>query len=124
VVEDYEDLRDLIAEILVGAGYRVLTALDGEAGLTLSREHSGEIDVLLTDIVMPNMLGPDLAEKMQTDHPELRVLFMSGHAQPAFGTATLAPGIQLLQKPFMADELLDKLHQVMSTASDGGVGVS
>jgi len=120
VVEDYEDLRDLIEEILKAAGYRVLTAPDGAAGLTLAREHSGEIDALLTDIVMPHMLGPDLADQMKADNPGLRILFMSGHAQPALGTTTLAPGTELLQKPFMAEELLDKLHEVLAAPASGG----
>jgi PAS domain S-box-containing protein len=125
VVEDYADLRDLIEEILKGAGYQVLAAQDGAAGLNVARAHVREIDVLLTDIVMPNMLGPDLAEKLKSDNPQLRVLFMSGHAQPALGTMALAPGTQLLQKPFMADELLDKLHEVLAAPADGGaVGVS
>jgi CheY-like chemotaxis protein len=120
VVEDYPDLRELIEEILQAAGYRVLTAPDGAAGLKLSRERSGEIDVLLTDIVMPNMLGPDLAEQMKSDNPGLRVLFMSGHAQPALGMTTLAAGTQLLQKPFMADELLDKLHDMIAAPVNTG----
>jgi two-component system cell cycle sensor histidine kinase/response regulator CckA len=120
LVEDYDDLRELIQEILKAAGYQVLSAPDGAAGLTLSREHSGEIDVLLTDVVMPNMLGPDLADQMKADNPALRVLFMSGHAQPALGMTTLTPDIQLLQKPFMEDELLDKLHEVMAAPVSGG----
>ena len=125
VVEDYADLRELIEEILKSAGFRVLVAQDGAAGLKVAREHIGEIDVLLTDIVMPNMLGPDLADKLKADNPGLRVLFMSGHAQPALGTMVLTPGVQLLQKPFMADELLDKLHEVLAAPADGGaVGVS
>jgi PAS domain S-box-containing protein len=125
VVEDYADLRDLIEEILRAAGYQVLTAPDGAAGLRLSREHSGEIDVLLTDVVMPNMLGPDLADQMKADNPRLRVLFMSGHAQPAMGLTSLTPDTQLLQKPFMEDELLDKLQEVLATPVPGGaLGVS
>jgi two-component system cell cycle sensor histidine kinase/response regulator CckA len=125
VVEDYADLRELIEEILKSAGFRVLVAQDGAAGLNVAREHAGEIDVLLTDIVMPNMLGPDLADKLKSDNPGLRVLFMSGHAQPALGTMVLSPGTQLLQKPFMADELLDKLREVLAAPADGGaVGVS
>ena len=117
VVEDYDDLRDLIEEILRSAGYQVLTARDGAAGLTLSREHPGEIDALLTDIVMPNMLGPDLAEQMKAEHPGLRVLFMSGHAQPVLGTAAmLSPDSPLLQKPFMAPDLLDKLREVLGAS--------
>jgi two-component system, cell cycle sensor histidine kinase and response regulator CckA len=84
----------------------------------MAREHAGEIDVLLSDIVMPNMLGTDLAERLRSENPELRVIFMSGHAQPVLGNATDIPaGIPLLQKPFMAGELLAKLKQVLSTPS-------
>jgi len=118
VVEDYADLRELIGDILKGAGYQVLSAPDGAAGLAMAREHPGEIDVLLTDIVMPNMLGTELAEQLRSDNPGLRVLFMSGHAQPTLGPRTaLPPGAVLLQKPFMADELLDKLHRVLSVST-------
>ena len=123
VVEDYPDLRELIEEILKAAGYQVLSAPDGAAGLKLAREHAGEIDVLLTDVVMPNMLGPDLADALKADYSGLRVLFMSGHAQPALGMTTLAPGTRLLQKPFMAEELLDQLREVLAAPVDAA-GVS
>jgi two-component system cell cycle sensor histidine kinase/response regulator CckA len=115
VVEDYPALRDLIEEILKHAGYKVLAALNGGAALDLARQHRGEIDVLLTDVVMPNMLGPDLAEQLRHESPGLRVLFMSGHAQPVLGSATsLDPSMPLLQKPFMEAELLHKLHEVLA----------
>jgi PAS domain S-box-containing protein len=120
VVEDYEDLRELIEEILTRAGYRVLSARDGEAALTLAREHPGKIDVLLTDIVMPKMLGTDLADQLQAENSQLRVIFMSGHAQPVLGnTTSISPDFPLLQKPFMAPELLEKLHQVLSSTTRG-----
>ena len=116
LVEDYADLRELFVEILQGASYRALAAPDGASALTIAREHAGEIDVLLTDIVMPNMLGTDLAEKLRGENPGLRVIFMSGHAQPVLGNATSIPAdIPLLQKPFMEGELLAKLKQVLST---------
>jgi two-component system, cell cycle sensor histidine kinase and response regulator CckA len=119
VVEDYEELRMLFEEILTGAGYKVLSAPDGGAALALARQHSGEIDVLLTDIVMPNMLGPDLAAQMKVENPGLRVLFMSGHAQPALGgLAALPTGVPLLQKPFMGPELLQKLRGVLAAPPD------
>jgi PAS domain S-box-containing protein len=120
VVEDYEDLRELFEEILVSAGYRVFTAPDGAAALELAREHPGEIDVLLTDIVMPNMLGPELAAQLKKESADLRVLFMSGHAQPALaGAAALPPGARLLQKPFMGQELLEQLRQVLAAPPAG-----
>jgi PAS domain S-box-containing protein len=116
LVEDYQDLRELFVEILEGAGYRVLAAPDGAVALNVAREHAGEIDVLLSDIVMPNMLGTDLAEKLLAENPDLRVVFMSGYAQPILGNATAIPeDIPLLQKPLMQNDLLEKLEQVLST---------
>jgi CheY-like chemotaxis protein len=122
VVEDYPELRELIEETLKLHGYRLFSAPDGEAALTIAREHAGEIDIVLTDIVMPHMLGTDLAAQLKIENPNLRVLFMSGHAQPALGgAAALPPGVQLLQKPFMGVELLDKLNEVLA-APPYGVG--
>jgi PAS domain S-box-containing protein len=120
VVEDYGELRDLFEVILKGAGYRVMTAPDGSAALELARSHRGRIDVLLTDVVMPNMLGPELAQQLRAENPRLRVVFMSGHAQPMLGTAALEPGVPLLQKPFMAPELLQKLREVLAAPIGGG----
>jgi CheY-like chemotaxis protein len=115
VVEDYQDLRELFEEILTEAGYRVLTASDGAAGLEAARLHAGEIDLLLTDIVMPNMLGSDLAHQVRLEHPGLKVVFMSGHAQPVLGGAVaLEPGTTLLQKPFMEPELLAMISEVLA----------
>ena len=115
VVEDYDDLRDLITEILSAAGYHVLAAADGAAALELARTHSGSVDLLLSDIVMPNMLGPDLARQLKSEYPGLKMLFMSGHAQPMLNaTSAIASDVPLLQKPFMAAELLDKLREVMA----------
>jgi PAS domain S-box-containing protein len=115
VVEDYGDLRELFEEILAGAGYQVLVAADGAQALAQARTHEGSIDILLTDIVMPNMLGTELAQKLLAEHPALRVLFMSGHAQPVIaGASPLPPNATLLQKPFMEAELLEKLSQVLA----------
>jgi PAS domain S-box-containing protein len=116
VVDDYGDLRDLMEEILKQAGYKVFSARDGNDALAVAREHRGEIDVLLTDIVMPNMLGSDLAEQMKLENPELRVLFMSGFARPVEGPlGTVGADTPLLQKPFMGQELLDKMREVLAT---------
>jgi len=115
VVEDYAELRELFEEILKGAGYTILSAADARAALTTASGHRGTIDILLTDIVMPNMLGTDLANELKRIRPELRVIYMSGHANPTFaGGAPLPPDAKLLQKPFLESELLDKLVEVMS----------
>jgi PAS domain S-box-containing protein len=115
VVEDYSDLRELFEEILSGAGYQVLAAGDGHEALDVARAHKGTIDILLTDVVMPNMLGPDLARELRAVRPNMRVLFMSGHAQPVFtGASPLPEGSTLLQKPFMEAELLQKVGDVLA----------
>jgi len=123
VVEDYADLADLFQEILSLAGYKVLVAPDGAAGLKVAREHEGHIDVLLTDIVMPNMLGSELAAQLKREHPGLRVIYMSGHAQAALGRSyALDLNTPLLQKPFMEGELLAKIEEVMAGPAAGTTG--
>jgi len=115
VVDDYGDLRELMEEILRNAGYRVLSASDGTAALAIARDHKGEIDVLLTDIVMPAMLGSDLADQMKLENPDLRVLFMSGFARPIdAGVSATGPETPMLQKPFMGPELLDKMREILA----------
>ncbi len=118
VVDDYADLRELMGEILEGAGYHVLSASDGATALAVARQHPGQIDVLLTDVVMPSMLGPDLAEQMKIENPDLRVLFMSGFAYPVQGVGMIAPETPLLLKPFMGPELLDKMREVLTNPAN------
>ena len=107
VVEDEAALRDVAGRILSGAGYRVLAAECGAAALDLARRHDGPIDLLLSDVVMPGMLGKELAERLTGARPATRVLYMSGYAQPVLHSqGTLEPGVALLEKPFTADDLL------------------
>jgi CheY-like chemotaxis protein len=114
LVEDYEDLREVMAETLQRAGYAVLAASDGPAALEIAAQHSGAIDLLLTDVVLPQMMGTDLADQLSGTRPGLRVLFMSGYAHPLLeARGTLEPDVQLIQKPFMESALLEKLRQVL-----------
>jgi two-component system cell cycle sensor histidine kinase/response regulator CckA len=107
VVEDEEALREVAGRILSGAGYRVLAAPCGSAALELAAGHEGPIDLLLSDVVMPGMLGKELAERLTGVRPATRVLYMSGYAQPVLHSqGTLEPGVALLEKPFTADDLL------------------
>jgi CheY-like chemotaxis protein len=107
VVEDEDALRDVAGRILTGAGYRVLTADGGAQALELAARHHGQIDLLVSDVVMPGMLGKELAERLVRARPGTRVLYMSGYAQPVLASqGTLEPGVALLEKPFTANDLL------------------
>ena len=112
VVEDEAALRDVAGRILSGAGYRVLAAEGGAEALALAARHDGEIDLLLSDVVMPGMLGKEVAERLVLDRPHTRVLYMSGYAQPVLHSqGTLDPGVALLEKPFTATDLLTAVRE-------------
>ncbi|HEU4348034.1 MAG TPA: ATP-binding protein [Actinoplanes sp.] len=107
VVEDEAALREVAGRILSGAGYRVLAADGGAQALDLAARHEGPIDLLVSDVVMPGMLGKELAERLVESRPGTRVLYMSGYAQPVLASqGTLDPGVALLEKPFTAADLL------------------
>ncbi|MGA5298644.1 PAS domain S-box protein [Nucisporomicrobium flavum] len=115
VVEDEPALRQVCRRLLVAAGYRVLTADDSTAALDLARRQpAGGIDLLLTDVIMPHLLGTTLAEQVTALHPGTRVLFMSGYATPVLAArGTLDPAVTLLEKPFTRDELCTAVHQAL-----------
>jgi two-component system, cell cycle sensor histidine kinase and response regulator CckA len=112
VVDDEAALRDVAGRILSGAGYHVLAADGGLQALELAALHEGSIDLLLSDVVMPGMLGKELAERLGAMRPSTRVLFMSGYAQPVLASqGTLEPGVALLEKPFTAADLLTAVRR-------------
>ena len=97
----------MAGRILSGAGYHVLSADGGARALEVAALHDGAIDLLVSDVVMPGMLGKELAERLTGVRPETRVLYMSGYAQPVLASqGTLDPGVALLEKPFTAEDLL------------------
>ena len=119
LVEDDEALRDLIVESLRNWGYDVLQAANGTDAMGIAREKSGEIDLLLTDVVMPGMNGPQVAEKVVSLNPEIKVLFMSGYAdlgpehREFFGKER-----RLLQKPYRMPELARTIREVLETGRE------
>jgi PAS domain S-box-containing protein len=115
VVEDEEALREVTRRLLSRQGYTVITAGNGAEALGTASTYQGEIDLLLTDVIMPQMLGKEAAEKIMRIRPYIRVLYMSGYAQPVLASeGRLDPNVELLDKPFTERELLDKVHAVLA----------
>jgi signal transduction histidine kinase/CheY-like chemotaxis protein len=115
IVEDEAALREVTKRIFTRNGYRVITAGNGPEALDLARGHPGEIHLLVTDVVMPHMLGKEVAEKMRVIKPSIEVLFMSGYARPVLASqGRLEPHVALVEKPFSEAELMAKAGQVLN----------
>jgi len=110
VAEDERAVRDSVGRMLRGAGYRVLEAGSGEQALQLAAEQPGEIDLLLTDLVMPGMGGKELAERILLTRPGSRVVYMSGYSQAWPESAQQAP---FLAKPFARETMLQCLRAAL-----------
>ena len=114
LVEDEEGLRALIRVVLEDAGYRVVEAPDPERGLAAVRAEPRGIHLLMTDVILPQMRGDELADRVRKLSPRSRVLFMSGYTDEAIGQhAVLAAGSPFLQKPFSLAALLSKVRAVL-----------
>jgi two-component system cell cycle sensor histidine kinase/response regulator CckA len=118
LVEDEEEVRTAVFESLQMRGYTVLKARHGREALMLCRRHPGPLHLLLTDVVMPQMTGPELAQRLGLLHPDLKVLYMSGYTSDALMERNVgAPGTAFLQKPFTPDALARAVREVLETAS-------
>ena len=114
VVEDETAVRTLVCRILERQGYSVLQTGEADEALRLSREHPGRIGLLLTDIVMPHMSGPDLAESVCRIRPEIRVLYTSGYTDNTVVTRGVARGgMAFFEKPFTPDALARRVREVL-----------
>ena len=112
VVDDEAQVRTLARDILLGAGYRVLEAEDGEQALRLAQAHPGAIHVLLTDIMMPGINGKELADRFLVARPDTKAIFMSGRAAEVISDAgVLIPVDAFLAKPFTVERLLNKVRE-------------
>jgi CheY-like chemotaxis protein len=124
VVEDEEAVRDVAKRILREAGYAVLTAASPNDALLACQAHKGKIDLLLTDVVMPQMSGRLLAERLALARPGIKVVYMSGYTDDAIvHHGTLDPGTNFVAKPFSAADLTRKILEVLDSgvtkAADG-----
>ncbi|MGE0708150.1 MAG: transporter substrate-binding domain-containing protein [Planctomycetota bacterium] len=115
VVDDQEDLRDLLREVLEPAGFRVLCAADTAAGLALFEAQAGEVHLLLTDVVVPELGGVGLAQELLRRDPSLRVVYLSGYTGKALGQlGGLPPGSDFLEKPILPQALFGKVREVLA----------
>jgi PAS domain S-box-containing protein len=125
VVEDNEGLRRLAERLLRNGGYRTIAAQNAGEALELARSFSGEIDLLLSDVVMPDVDGVTLANQLTRQRPTMRVLFMSGYTGADVARHTMLPQhAALLQKPFTRDSLLCALRTALDAAPREGAANS
>jgi len=114
IVDDEEGQREMTQRILNRNGYTVLTACSGAQAIEIATSHVGPIDVLLTDVIMPEMHGPTVAKEVRNLRSDVRVLFMSGHAQPVLATeGLLGTEFLLVEKPFDEAKLLQNVRKVL-----------
>jgi two-component system, cell cycle sensor histidine kinase and response regulator CckA len=117
VVEDDEQVRNLVCGVLRRAGYEVLGPSSPADALDVARHHNGRIDLLLTDVIMPRVMGPEIAKHLTALHPTAKVLYMSGYTDDAIvHQGVLDPGIAFLPKPLSPVALLDKVRDVLDGA--------
>ncbi|MFY9676846.1 MAG: PAS domain S-box protein [Terriglobales bacterium] len=116
VVEDEPALRNLTVHVLKNSGYRVLSAESAARTLALARQYDSQIDILLTDVVMPDLAGPDLVSEMRKIRPGVKVLYMSGYSRDAMvEQGLLRDDSTLIVKPFSTRALLSKMRAVLES---------
>jgi nitrogen-specific signal transduction histidine kinase/ActR/RegA family two-component response regulator len=117
VVEDEDAVRRIVKMTLESAGYKVVVARNGDEALVVARTHAGEIHLVITDVVMPGMSGRELAERVGTLWPAVRILFVSGYTDDAVGRHGVEGGFAFLQKPFSPSDLARKTREVLDQES-------
>jgi CheY-like chemotaxis protein len=115
VVEDEKAVRELTVRILGKLGYRVLVASGGEEAIAISQSYADEISLLLTDVVMPNMSGRQVADKLLGTRPGLKILYLSGYTDTTVvHHGVLETGLDFLPKPFSREVLARKIRDVLA----------
>ena len=114
VIEDEMNIRLFVSANLEARGYTVLEAARGDEALAISKEHSGPIHLLVTDVVLPGMNGRELAAALSSARPGVKTVFMSGYPGETLGRyGIVAMDIDFLQKPFPAAALAQKVRQAL-----------
>ena len=110
LVEDEEPLRHVVIDLLTQLGYRVLGAANGTEALAMAERNPAGIDVLITDVLMPDLAGPELAITLRNSRPDLGIIFVSGDTSADY---SVIQGAAVLQKPFTIKMLSSKLREVL-----------
>jgi CheY-like chemotaxis protein len=122
LVDDEEPVQYVVREMLERRGYRVLVAGDGPAALRTSGEFHGDIQLLLTDVLMPRMSGLEVAKCLAVERPLIKVLYISGYPETVvFADERMSPGRYFLRKPFLAPTLARKVREALD---DQVVGIT
>jgi CheY-like chemotaxis protein len=122
IAEDEEIVRELVCDVLTEQGYNVLCACNGVEAIELARSYDGKIHLLVTDVIMPQMNGHELAEQLRELRPETKVLYVSGYSNNEIGDhGALDPRYELLQKPFTPQTLARKIRDVIQDHTLAGV---
>ncbi len=117
VVEDEPLVRDVVVQILRAQGYKVIEAANGTEAIRVAEEMDEPVHLLLTDVVMPLMGGPELAERVRKAHPETKVLYMSGYVdEPLVQEEVLQNQGAFIQKPFTVEELASRVRETVNTS--------
>jgi two-component system cell cycle sensor histidine kinase/response regulator CckA len=120
VVEDEDGIREVARRVLDRGGYRVLTAASGQEAIELVHAHDGPIDLLITDVIMPGMMGHEVAAEIAALRPSTRIMYMSGYAQPLVGPSQGLPeDTILIEKPFTERSLMLKVREALGAQASG-----
>jgi DNA-binding response OmpR family regulator len=118
IVENEAAIRNLLQMALQKNGYRVLTAESGREALDLVNAHSGPIHLLITDVMMPDIDGPELVRRLSTLRPDTRTLFMSGYMDDALGEQGALPSnVNFIQKPFSPRTIAQRVREILDGSS-------
>lgn len=119
LVEDEDAVRSVASRVLLNQGYTILQARNGQEALSLMQDLGETLDLVLTDVVMPDMSGPTLAEQLRARWPTLKLLYMSGYAVgDKVPPGSEQPGDSFLQKPFSAEDLVHKVREVLDATAE------
>jgi CheY-like chemotaxis protein len=124
LVEDHESIRCLLGNYLTNSGYKVLVAADADEAIQVANQYEGSIDLLITDVIMPEGNGFEVARALGERRPWMKVILMSGYPKELVsGRETIPPGARLLPKPFVKEDLLKAVRGLLSK-NEMAVGLS